>query len=283
MDDLISINYHIIHSSSLDIKTEVFGTLLKALEANYAEVDDDELADCISVVYTMPLNKKQNLTDLILAIQLSSLGGINPLVLFADFHRELANNEMIDSVFKYTDTLLHDKLKGYFSEIFKLEMILREAITVIFATTYKTGYYNLLKDYTIKSQLDKDYQKNPDKKSDLLKSKLENEFFYLLFSDYVKCTDLNEVKIADWIRELRDAADFALFQERIVNRGIINKEYQDFLAAIKEDVWNVENIRNCVAHNRTPSPEEEENYQYSLERLKARLSTFFSDICGLGS
>ena len=39
---------------------------------------------------------------------------------------------------------------------------------------------------------------------------------------------------------------------------LTNEKHKDFLLSIKTDLKSIEDLRNCTAHNRTPSNREEE-------------------------
>ena len=45
--------------------------------------------------------------------------------------------------------------------------------------------------------------------------------------------------------------DYDELRRNIQYRGIIKEKYQDFLAKIKQNLEPIENLRNCIAHNRS--------------------------------
>ena len=57
-------------------------------------------------------------------------------------------------------------------------MQLREALSLIFVDTYGEDFYNLLKDADVKPFEESD--------EDQMEDYYENQFFFLLFSDYIK-------------------------------------------------------------------------------------------------
>ena len=67
---------------------------------------------------------------------------------------------------------------------------------------------------------------------------------------------------------------FIEFKENIVNRGIRKEKYLDFLNSIKEDMESLDTVRNCVAHNRTPTDEEIINYERAVEEIRVKFDNF---------
>ncbi|ACV24365.1 hypothetical protein [Methanocaldococcus fervens] len=201
------------------------------------------------------------------------------------FNKELLKNDNIDTAFKFYDENLLNQLEKLYKEIFEVEMKLREVLTFIFIDNYKDdNYYDLLRDYKFnnKSSLYSLYPnlKNVKQKEEFLKKKLENEFFYLLFSNYkeFKKENLKELNNKDLVKYIQNAEDFNKYKEIIENRGIIIPEYEDFLLSIEEDLNNLEKIRNCVAHNRTPTKKELENYEKAVKDIKNKINTFLDNI-----
>ena len=160
---------------------------------------------------------------------------------------------------------MQEKHQEYAKEIFNLEMRLREILSFIFLDTYKGDYYNLAKETDVKIQpLNKGNKPNEE----YYDSHFENEFFFLLFSNYIRLSNLKEIEYSDFIEAFLDADSWGGLQQKIQNRGIIKKEYQDFLAGIKQNLDPIENIRNCIAHNR--SIPKSDNYKTITDYNKAK-------------
>ena len=73
----------------------------------------------------------------------------------------------------------------------------------------------------------------------------------MLFSDYIKLNDLKELKQPDLIDMIVNSNDYDELRKNIQYRGIIKEKYQDFLAKTKQNLEPIENLRNCIAHNRS--------------------------------
>ena len=182
-----------------------------------------------------------------------------------DFGEKLQANENIDLVLKYSDEGMQEEHQKYAKEIFDLEMRLREVISFIFLDTYKGDYHNLLREFKVKIQpLNKNYKPNEE----YCNSHFENEFFFLLFSDYIKLNELKELRQPDLIDRIVNSNDYDELRKNIQYRGIIKEKYQDFLAKIKQNLEPIENLRNCIAHNR--SIPKSDNYKAITDYGKAK-------------
>jgi hypothetical protein len=200
-------------------------------------------------------------------------------VLVHEFGQKLQNNSDIDLVIKYNDESMQIEYQKYAKEIFELEMELREVISFIFLDTYKNDYYNLLKEMIVSIQnLDK--KNKPDKY--YFKAHFENEFFFLLFSDYININSLKELNHSGLNNLIRDSDSFEDLKRKMQSRGILKEKYQDFIAGIKQDLNPIEKLRNCIAHNRSIS--ERNNYRMIVDYDKAKkaledlINNFWNDI-----
>ena len=197
------------------------------------------------------------------------------MTIISEFSQKIQDDDNIHLVLKYNDDVTKKEYKNYAKEIYDLEMGLREIISFIFLNTYKEDYYNLLREIKVKVQhLDKN--NIPDK--EYYESHFENEFFFLLFSDYIKISELKELKYLDLIEIITNSNDYNELKRKIQTRGIVKKEYQDFLAAIKQNLAPIENLRNCIAHNRSFTDTIIENYEESKKKLVKAIDDFWEII-----
>lgn len=196
-------------------------------------------------------------------------------VLFED---GMNNAEFIDAVFKFQDPFLNQQLEKLYNEIHNIELRLREVISFIFADTYKQDFYNVLYELNIKPMYDDDkLNKDPVKRKEYLKKKLENEFFYLLFSHYIRFNDLANIDIGNIIAYLQKNIDFDGFRQKVLSRGINKEVYEDFITSLKSNLNNIEMVRNCVAHNRAPLKKEMDDYILSYQRIQKDIDTFWEN------
>ncbi len=170
-------------------------------------------------------------------------GGVNDFNnIIDDLISSLKEEINIKVITKFLDESMQCVHWTIFRELFVIEMKLREIITFIFLANYENQYNNLLNDYKIKFAKDM-------KKDDLTRN-YENEFFYILFSDYLKLdeSNLKEMTNRELINFINKSDTFEEFQQFISNRGI--KKYNKCLLEINDSLEIIEQIRNCIAHNR---------------------------------
>jgi len=177
------------------------------------------------------------------------------------------------TIFKYFDSVLLDKLQRIYPEIFEIEMKLRECVSLIFVDKYKDNYYNLLDEFRIKPQ--------NEKRENELQVNYENQFFHILFTDYTKFSTRTQIKPTDFesFKDfLSDASDFIDLQTKIRSKGQFKEMYLNFFNGIKRCVDSIENMRNCIAHNRNYSETEYDNYLNAKSELNVKLNEFLINI-----
>lgn len=186
------------------------------------------------------------------------------------FCRELVERkeEGISHVLKLNDPYMREINHRYAGEIFEIEMKLREAISLIFIDTYGEKFYDLLRE-TVVNRAGKDVNEEQ------LRAHFENEFFFLLFSDY---RNLNERRLPNntkYLLSLISACDdFRELREHIDSNPIKLEDYASFLASLKSVVEPIENVRNSIAHNRAISQNAINNYEQAKVTLLDILDGF---------
>ena len=188
-----------------------------------------------------------------------------------EFGKKLQEDENIYLVTKYNDEGMQVEHKEYAKTIFVLEMRLREVISFIFLDTYKEDYHNLLKEVDVKIQ-----HNTPD--TEYYNKHFENEFFFLLFSDYIKLNSVIKLDKLDLMKIIIDSNEYADLKQKIQSRGIIKEEYNDFLAGIKQYLEPIENIRNCIAHHRSFSSRMVMNYDRGYNNLDRKINEFWDEL-----
>lgn len=171
----------------------------------------------------------------------------------------------------YDDLLLENNLK-LAREVFMLEMSLRKALSLIYLTEYENDFYNLLREDQV--QIAKKDGKKPEPKE--MEEIRENEFFHLLFSQYITLNQRRKLAEVKTILELVQQADnFDTFKSELSRLPISDEKDGDFITSLKALVSSIEELRNCVAHNREPSEKALTNYTNSRDNLKEQLKAFF--------
>jgi len=279
----MKVDFQIIHSFKRRKLKEKLLFLLKEtidesttisieIEEKPEKIEGWSIFDWVEIKYNYPSGDKY-----IAGFSLSTEEELKDLA--NDYGQKLQSKTgIIDLVIKYNDEVMAISHQEYAKEIFELEMKLREAISFIFLDTYKEDYYNLLKDIEINIEpIDK--KSKPDE--DYFKAHFESELFFLNFSAYSKLNDteyLKGLKYTSLIEAIKASNSYDEMKQKIQNRGIRKKKYQDFLARIKENLDPIEKLRNCIAHNRSIERSSNNkmivNYERARDKLKESIGDF---------
>jgi len=278
----MKVDFQIIHSFTDDesLKEKLLLLLKKTFDESTTtsteigeqpeNIEDWSIFYWIETEYNHLSNADKYIAGFILDLEEKDLNEI-----IQEFGKKLQEDENIDLVLKYGDEGMQVEYQKYAKEIFDLEMRLREVISFIFLDTYKEDWHNLLREIDVKIQ---PLNKNNKPNGEYYNSHFENEFFFLLFSDYIKLNDLKELKQPDLIEMIINSNEYADLKQKIQNRGIIKNKYQDFLAGIKQNLEPIENLRNGIAHNRSFTDTIIENYAGAKKNLEGTIDKFWDGI-----
>lgn len=276
----MKVDFLIFHSEATDLMEVILDSLSKAYEDNYDEPPDiEELHQSVTIRYSKRRIQTQENEDSVGAYFICGFSADfdmedekTGVKLVKDFCQELAeNDEVIKHVLKLNDPYLRKINRKYADEIFEIEMKLREAISLIFLDTYGDNFYNLLTEVNVKP-LEKDL------KPEQMQARWENEFFYLLFSDYHKLNERKQPNSTKGLIQLIGQADnYEAFIHMLTSKPIRNEQYMDFLASLQTYVDPIEKLRNCVAHNRTISQRVIDNYETAKEPLISSIDSLLTE------
>ena len=163
------------------------------------------------------------------------------------FVDNLRDNDTVFHVVMFEDPLLRAELSALADEIFRLEMKLRRALSLIYLNA------NELRDPFDLLAVEK-VQKSRASKVSQMRRANENQFFHL---DFGKYKNLNQ----------RSGTD-------LTNR--LQEEDASFIAGIGDDMKIIERMRNCVAHNRRPPQETRDSYPSARDHLDELLNEYLS-------
>ncbi len=183
---------------------------------------------------------------------------------FADTVRD---SEGVDHLLKFYDDILLEKHIAHQRELFAFEMKLRKALSIIYLNSYTERFYELLRDETTKPAT------SPTER-EMLEAH-ENEFFHLLFSQYINLNKRRTLtKVEDILKLVQAADDFDKFKQEVSRAPVEDEADSDFLASLKQRINSVEQLRNCVAHNRTPLEKILQDYSTARTLLDDSLKDF---------
>jgi hypothetical protein len=253
-----------------DVRSKLIDLLKETFEEMYIEKPAEDIVSFIEVKYI-----HKNSKYFIVGFSLFAAEEDKTTEIINSFGRKLQDSNSVTLVSKFLDENMYEKYRQYSKEIFEMESKLREIITFIFLDNYKDQNYNLLKEINvnIKKLNSSSFPDEP-----YFRSHFENEFFFLLFSDYIKLDELKEIRQPELTKAILDSEDFDAFKKRIISRGIVKEKYREFLAKIKENLTSIEDLRNCIAHNRSVSDKVGENYQLAKDGLERSIEAFWDDI-----
>jgi hypothetical protein len=191
-----------------------------------------------------------------------------------DFCSALNQTEGLKHVLKFFDSHLLEQNIALMRELFVLEMKLRKVLSVIYLAAYEDGYYNLLRDEIVEIK-----KKDGNKPSDAEMQKVrENQFFHLLFSDYIKLNKRRPpTKPEDVIALFKNAVSFETFREELNRMPIQHDEDAELVASLQKILDPIEKLRNCVAHNHAPSQAAIDQYNMAKPTLEQKLDDFLSN------
>lgn len=275
---MVSVSYQAVFNRKFDFKRELSSIIAECLEENYISYDEAALELALTITRIRELSKDRYSIGFGLRLDEEMIENTEQIV--NSVCQKLNDSDKIIAAFKFRDSIQFSLLNSIYQDLYRIEMELREAITLIFVDTYKDGYYDLLRDIELTPQFERksNLRKNEEERKVYLRKRLENEFFHILFSEYYKLTELKPLKERDLFHITEISADFNQFKGNIINRGVRKEEYLDFLNSIKQDMGSLDAVRNCVAHSRTPTDDELANYQKSLKELDRKLDDFLASI-----
>lgn len=277
----MKVNFQIIHSfgDNMNLKDNLLSclketfdestTLTIEIEEKQDNIEEWSIFDWVEIKYNYLSENNKYTAGFNLEVPEGNIA------IISEFGQKLQDDDNVYLVLKYNDEAMQKEYKNYTKEIYSLEMRLREVLSFIFLNTYRENYYNLLREIKAKVQ---PLNKNniPDK--DYYESCFENEFFFLLFSDYIRINNLKELKKSELIEMIINSNKFDDLKQKIQNRGIVKEKYQDFLAGIKENLDPIENLRNCIAHNRSFTDKIINNYVKVKKILEDKIDDFWEII-----
>jgi hypothetical protein len=184
-----------------------------------------------------------------------------------EFAAAVSDSDEVDHLLKFYDDTLLEKHLTHQRELFDFEMRLRKALSIIYLNSYKESFYELLRDETTKPA-------GSPTEREMLEAH-ENEFFHLLFSQYINLNKRRTLnKVEDIVKLVQAADDFDKFKQEVSRAPVEDEADSDFLASLKQRLNPVEQLRNCVAHNRTPLEKVLQDYSLAQKPLDDSITEF---------
>jgi hypothetical protein len=189
-----------------------------------------------------------------------------------EFASAVAETPPIFHAVKFEDPLLRVELAHRAEEIFALEMKLRRVLSLIYLHANQDAEpYDLLRDETVQPM-----NKEKPKPDQMKAAGFENQFFHLTFGQYVGLNQRPEFKLPALLSLVRDAATYDAFRAELGRAPIEQEDDAVLVAGLKERMDAIENMRNCVAHNRRPTRGAVENYENARPLLDQMLDEYLA-------
>lgn len=264
--------------SDTDIRQILIDTLTTSLQDNYDEFEPDTVEQMIIFqtqrIANQSTNQDSNTTQtIILGFTLDLPEEVNEAqTVVEEFAKALTEKTTpISHIVKFEDSLLQADLARWSAEIFAIEMKLRRVLTLIYLNAYQgLEPYKLLKD-------EKEQIAAKEKPTDRdMQDNLENQFFHLLFSQYVNLNQRPDLKVSELLEKIRNFVQYEELQTEINRKPVQDSDDADFLAGLKNKINAIEKMRNCIAHHRRPSKTTKESYETAEPEIKRFLDNYLS-------
>jgi hypothetical protein len=188
----------------------------------------------------------------------------------ADFAKELPDTPPVFHAVKFEDPLLRASLADRAAEIFAVEMKLRRVLSFIYLHAYQSELpYDLLREEQVNTA-------PQNLSAQQMMRALENQFFHINFSQYIRLNNRTPIRLGDVIELITNSEQYDNFRAEILRTPINNDQDVNCLADIKQFLEPIEDMRNCVAHNRRPTRRILDSFPDALERLNKRLNQYLS-------
>ena len=189
-----------------------------------------------------------------------------------EFAKALPDTTPVFHAVKFEDPLLKDQLAERATEIFTIEMKLRRVLSFIYLHAYQgdNDPYDLLQDETVQIP----QRERPS--IEQMEAASENEFFYLLFSQYVNFNKRADLPLPSILDFIRNSEQYDALRVKILRNPIEHEKDAEFLTSLKSLMDPIESMRNCVAHNRRPTRSLIDNYPNARRELEERLNGYLA-------
>lgn len=264
--------YQLIHTFEESTFKIVCDSLHSCFEDSFlVEVELASIAEMVSVNHDLQFESGHYICSFELSLDLGRFGISNEDNFIEVFHETLSEAKGYIRLIKFQDEIRLGSYIQLYKEIADIEMSLREVFTYIFYYRYSPDYMDVFAEFDIKLNGD-------GGKPEVVIPRQENEFFYILFKDYKNLDLPRSPSLQDLIGAIRSEPEFESFRNSLINKGINKEDHKDFLESIKQTVVSIEEVRNCIAHNRAIPNRTLKSYNVAKPLLEAAISDFWSKV-----
>lgn len=268
-------------TSETNVRQVLTDSLAGALEDYQDEFEEDKINDFIQLRHKrigsdFGENDRVTTQHRIIGFSVELPEGIVPDdTIIENFIKNLSESDLEFHIVKFEDPLLQAELAKRAAEIFVLEMKLRRVLSLIYLHAYQLHAYQD-KEATFDLLCDEIVNPSGKAKPDMkqMKSATENQFFHLTFSQYKNLNQRPELKLSDIMQSIRNTEKYDTLRAEILRVPIEHEEDAEFLAGLEELMDTIEQMRNCVAHNRRPTRSINDSYPDARSKLEEHLDQY---------
>ena len=265
-------------AAETDFNEILTGLLSEALENSQNEFDEDSIEHMIRIGHgrngeDVIEDGGERIRHTILGLTLELPEMDSAQAVLEHFARSLSEPSPIFHVVRFEDPLLQNELARYAAEVFSLEMKLRRVLSFIYLHAYQRDEdtYDLLKEEQTRPMTSQLTQQQ-------MQVVKENQFFHLLFSQYINLNKRPEPDLDNLRQLIRDSEQYDTLRGELLRSPIANEQDSSLLSDLKELMEPIEQMRNSVAHNRRPSRRIIQNYSATRPRLEERLNEYLAGL-----
>ena len=100
----------------------------------------------------------------------------------------------------------------------------------------------------------------------------------MYLGQYVNLNQRPEPQLRDILKAIENAEQYDAFRAKICRIPVEDEVDADLITNIKKLINPIENMRNCVAHNRKPTNRIIDNYRSALLKLDERLNQYLANL-----
>ena len=265
-------------TEGIDVHHVLRELLYQAMVNSQDEFEEDAVVDMIRINHRRSGEevagddgKTGRYTILGFALELPEMDTVDAVV--DDFATSLSDSDSILHSLRFEDPLLQEELAIRAAEIFSLEMKLRRVLSFIYLHAYqRQDPYDLLRE-------EQEQPVTPNLSKRDMAAATENQFFHITFSQYIGLNRRRELRqVPQVLNVLRDSESYDVFRDEITRRPIASESDAELLDDLQSLMNPIEQMRNCVAHNRRPKAEDRQDYLNTLPVLEKRLDRFLEDL-----
>lgn len=259
--DEVKLRYAIIHTSE-DLE-QVLNDNFSDMASNFYDIEDSTYIFQLDVI-TDENNNGNNIS----IVNLNVLD--MPYDFIINFEKAILDINDILEVYKTYDSYRLEQNREYLKELYDIEMKIREIYTVLkFLQHFNLKYSQVI--------LVKKHQDNLE----AYRKRLMNEFYFIQFSDYKNIDIRVNINLRDFVNSLKDINEIKDIKD-IVNEishpTLFLEERFNELSRIPEAIGRLEEFRNNIAHNRSVSRNNIENFNKAKIIINDVYSNFLTKI-----